>query len=125
LSAHTADGCYQDGSEAGLFTGLERNSDCGIGTDNIGCGFNPPAYDTTSYGDGFNAVNGGVYAMLWDSDRIRIWHFPRGGVPEDIEAKDPQPQEWGLPQAVFGGSSCDVDSYFKNMNIVINIVRPS
>lgn len=122
ISAHTADGCFLDPADAGKFTGTQRNSDCEIGSMNVGCGYDPPVSDASSYGDGFNAANGGVYAMLWDSDYIRVWHFPRGKVPSDIAAKKPEPKGWGLPQALFGGSKCDVDSYFKNMNIVINIV---
>lgn len=122
ISAHTSDGCFLDPATEGLFTGERRNLDCAIGTMNVGCGYNPPASDVSSYGDGFNAANGGVYAMEWDSDYIKVWHFPRGSIPSDIDAKKPEPQGWGLPQALFGGSACDVDSYFKNMNIVINIV---
>lgn len=105
-----------------LFSGEQRNTECAIGEYNIGCGYDPPADDTSSYGDGFNAVGGGVYAMQWDDEHIRVWHFARGSIPADIGAKTPDPHSWGLPQAVFGGSSCDVDSYWKNMSLVINIV---
>ncbi|KAF4975137.1 hypothetical protein FZEAL_8036 [Fusarium zealandicum] len=121
ISGHTAKGCQLDPADAGLFSGDRRNLDCFAGEDNIGCGFNPPASDTSSYGDGFNAANGGVYAMEWDSEYIKVWHFPRGAIPADIGAKMPDPKKWGLPQALFGGSKCDVDDYFSNMNIVINI----
>lgn len=60
--------------------------------------------------------------MEWDSEHIRIWHFPRGSIPRDIRNKQPNPDEWGQPVAIFGGSSCDVDHYFTNMRIVLNIV---
>lgn len=123
ISAHTADGCQQD--DEVLFTGEQRNTDCAIGSQNIGCGFNPPANDTTSYGDSFNAVGGGVYAVEWNSEHMKVWHFSRGAIPSDIEEKKPEPSGWGVPQAVFGGSKCDVDSFFKNMSIVINIVSTS
>lgn len=106
----------------GLFSGNERDTDCFVGNDNIGCGFDPPSSDLSSYGDGFNAADGGVYAMDWDEDFISIWHFPRDGIPKDIEAKKPNPKRWGRPQAIFGGKSCDVDTYFKDMSIVLNIV---
>ncbi|KAM5348212.1 hypothetical protein ACJ41O_008036 [Fusarium nematophilum] len=120
MSGHTAEGCRLDPANEGLFSGERRNLDCFVGWENIGCGFNPPASDTSSYGDGFNAANGGVYAMEWDSEYIKIWHFPRGAVPADIEAKKPDPKRWGLPQALFGGSRCKVDEYYSNMRIVIN-----
>ncbi|KAF4342217.1 mixed-linked glucanase precursor MLG1 [Fusarium beomiforme] len=121
MSAHTAEGCMLDPADSNLFSGDRRSLDCAVGTDNVGCGFTPPASDTSSYGDGFNAVGGGVYAMEWDSDYISIWHFPRGAIPADIEAKRPDPRKWGLPQSLFGGSKCNVDEYFNNMRIVLNI----
>ncbi|KAL2691829.1 hypothetical protein Neosp_002220 [[Neocosmospora] mangrovei] len=121
MSGHTAEGCQLDPADSDLFSGERRNLDCFVGTDNIGCGFNPPSSDTSSYGDGFNAANGGVYAMEWDSDYIKIWHFPRGAIPADIEAKTPDPKKWGLPQALFGGSKCNVDDFYEDMNIVLNI----
>ncbi|KAM0249219.1 hypothetical protein ACHAQJ_009125 [Trichoderma viride] len=121
ISAHTADGCTQDASINGLFSGEQLNTQCAVGTANIGCGFNPSAEDVSSYGDGFNAAHGGVYAMEWDPENIRIWHFPRGSIPDDIENKKPDPDTWGQPMAIFGGPSCDVDKYFKNMRLVLNI----
>lgn len=124
ISAHTADGCFQDESLAGLFSGEQRNTQCFVGEHNIGCGYNPAEDNLSSYGDSFNAVGGGVYAMQWDNKHIRVWHFARGQIPVDIMAKKPQPEKWGLPEAVFGGKSCNVDDYFKDMNLVINIVSP-
>ncbi|RGP78569.1 glycoside hydrolase family 16 [Fusarium longipes] len=121
MSAHTAQGCMLDPADSNLFSGIRRNLDCGVGTDNVGCGFNPPESDTSSYGDGFNAVGGGVYAMEWDSEYISIWHFPRGAIPADIEAKRPDPRKWGVPQSLFGGSKCNVDDYFSDMRLVLNI----
>ncbi|CEF85685.1 unnamed protein product [Fusarium graminearum] len=121
MSAHTAEGCMLDPADSNLFSGIRRNLDCGVGTNNVGCGFNPPKSDTSSYGDGFNAVGGGVYAMEWDSEYISIWHFPRGAIPADIEAKQPDPRNWGLPQSLFGGAKCDVDKYFSDMKLVLNI----
>ncbi|KAK1252871.1 hypothetical protein MKX08_004058 [Trichoderma sp. CBMAI-0020] len=121
ISAHTADGCTQDSSINGLYSGQQLNTQCAVGTDNIGCGFNPSPDDVSSYGDGFNAAHGGVYAMEWNEEHIRIWHFARGSIPRDIENKEPDPERWGQPVAIFGGSSCDVDTYFKNMRLVLNI----
>lgn len=122
MSGHTADGCSLSPSDEGRFTGELRNLDCSIGDSNVGCGYNPPASDTSSYGDGFNAVGGGVYAVQWNNEFLSVWHFPRGSIPEDIDAKVPDPSGWGLPQAVFGGADCDVNEYYNNMNLVLNIV---
>ncbi|UKZ73836.1 hypothetical protein TrVFT333_001489 [Trichoderma virens FT-333] len=121
ISAHTSDGCTQGNDINGLFSGEQLSRQCAVGTDNIGCGFNPSSEDVSSYGDGFNAAHGGVYAMEWDPVHIRIWHFPRGLIPRDIEKKEPDPDTWGQPIAIFGGSECGVDKYFKHMRLVLNI----
>lgn len=94
-------------------------------TNNAGCNYLPPASHTHTYGDTFNAVGGGVYALDWTSEAIRIWHWPRQRIPADIVAKRPDPSGWGLPSALFGTSTCNVDQHFKNMSIVIQTVRLS
>lgn len=99
--------------------GTQEHQDCSL---DVGCNYIPPATDTSSYGDVFNGVGGGVYALQWTSDAIQIWHFSRGDIPQDIIDKVPDPSNWGAPQALFGTSSCDVDSHFANMSIVVNTV---
>ncbi|KAF4592461.1 glycoside hydrolase family 16 protein [Ophiocordyceps camponoti-floridani] len=125
VTAHTIDGCTLQTTPEGIedaFSGIQAGTDCGRSKENnIGCGFDPPQHDNSSYGDGFNAVDGGVYAMLWNSKHMKVWHFPRGDIPSDIEAKRPDPKGWKTPMAVFGGSECDIDSFFKDLKLIINI----
>ncbi|KAI0841828.1 glycoside hydrolase family 16 protein [Hypoxylon sp. FL0890] len=121
FSAHTAEGCQapSDG-----FTGEQGSTDCSPSRENIGCNYASPPSDTTSYGDPFNAEGGGVYALEWDSQDLKLWHFPRSTIPDDIvygHVVGPDPSSWGPPQAVFGGSSCDPDTYFFNLSLVLNI----
>ncbi|KAK7956755.1 uncharacterized protein PG986_005977 [Apiospora aurea] len=88
------------------------------------CNYASPVSDATSYGDSFNAQGGGVYALEWDSDGLKVWHFPRSAIPSDIAfapLTSPEPASWGPPQALFGGSGCNADSFFFNMSLVINI----
>ncbi|KAG8425149.1 hypothetical protein J3458_001881 [Metarhizium acridum] len=121
LSAHTVAGCTISKSLMGEFSGVQRDTDCNVGSNNVGCGYSSPAGDTSAYGDGFNAANGGVYAMEWDDELIKIWHFARSKIPKDITNKTPDTAGWGLPDAIFGGRGCDVDNFFKDMSLVINI----
>ncbi|ODA76355.1 hypothetical protein RJ55_08201 [Drechmeria coniospora] len=121
ISAHTADGCTVEAGVEAMSAGRLLSQECAVGTLNVGCGYVPPADDGTTYGDGFNAAGGGVYAMLWDDSYIKVWHFARNEIPSDIHAKDPTPEKWKRPDAVFGGASCQPDSFFKDMSIVINI----
>ncbi|KAG6039127.1 hypothetical protein E4U41_003185 [Claviceps citrina] len=121
LSAHTAPGCTVSKTLRSMSAGSRRSTNCDVAADNVGCGYDAPANDTSSYGDAFNAARGGVYAMEWDAEYIKIWHFARGRIPGDIRRKRPDPNGWGLPDAIFGGRGCDVDRYFKDMRLVINI----
>ncbi|KAJ7184588.1 glycoside hydrolase family 16 protein [Mycena filopes] len=78
---------------------------------NQGCGVSDP--DSHSYGSGFNAVGGGVYAHSWTNDAISIWHFPRGSIPEDIRNGQPNPSNWPTPTGYFAaGSGCDFSKHF-------------
>ncbi|KAI0023066.1 glycoside hydrolase family 16 protein [Xylariomycetidae sp. FL0641] len=119
-SAHTSANCRAPSSG---FNGVQSLTDCSPTPDNKGCNYAAPVSDTSSYGDVFNAEGGGVYAMEWTSEALKLWHFPRSTIPADITyapVVTPNPANWGPPQAIFGGSACDADSHFFNMSLVIN-----
>lgn len=60
--------------------------------------------------------------MQMESSGVYIWFFPRDNIPADIQNGAPVTGNWGLPYAAFnGGSGCNVDSFFSNLNIVFNI----
>ncbi|KAI3331338.1 glycoside hydrolase family 16 protein [Ustulina deusta] len=120
FSAHTTPGCQAPRTG---FTGLQGSANCSINPDNVGCNYVAPKAYSATYGDAFNIIGGGVYAMEWDSQDIKIWHFPRIAIPYDISHAPivtPDPTRWGPPQARFGGSECNADSHFFNMSLVIN-----
>ncbi|KAI0972644.1 glycoside hydrolase family 16 protein [Xylaria arbuscula] len=120
FSAHTTPGCQAPSSG---FTALQGSTDCSANPSNYGCNYIAPKAGSATYGDSFNVIGGGVYAMEWDSEDIKIWHFPRIAIPYDIRNAPisiPDPSRWGPPQARFGGSECNTDSYFFNMSLVIN-----
>lgn len=76
---------------------------------------------SSSFGDGFNSANGGVYAMEWTSAAINIWFFSRGSIPNGISGDSPDPSTWGNPTASFvGGSGCTIDDHFNNNNLVFD-----
>ncbi|KAJ8130239.1 hypothetical protein O1611_g3394 [Lasiodiplodia mahajangana] len=113
ITLHTAPGCSfsQDSFASG---------DCGSpGDGTLGCG--AATQDTQNFGAGFNEIGGGVYALQWTSDAIKIFFFPRtGSIPADIEAGTPNPSNWGTPTASFSGGSCNIDANFMNHNIVFD-----
>lgn len=73
-----------------------------------------------SYGPDLNAVGGGVYAMQWESDAIKIWFFPRRDIPSDISSGNPEPDTWGLPSSIYNGPNANIDANFKNNRIIFD-----
>ncbi|KAG6811645.1 hypothetical protein H0H92_006460 [Tricholoma furcatifolium] len=114
---HTSAGCSSDStiSTTSKLLGTTCESS---GSDNNGCAFKDT--DTRSYGQGFNSIGGGVFAHLWDSDGIKIWHFARGEIPADITAGTPDPTSWPTPAAQFPQATCDISQHFYDHVLVID-----
>lgn len=119
---HTAAGCEiaSTSSDALGITGrVIAGTNCDVGrTSNQGCGIR--ATTPLSYGRGFNENRGGVYAMRWDDSGISIYFFPRGSIPDDIEAEEPRPDTWGAAQARWPARSCDPFQFFNNHHIIFD-----
>jgi len=118
ITLHTAAGCTINtaGSQSGTTL---QNSDCNTDSGNTGCGVTTTT--PNAYGNAFNSNGGGVYAMQWESSGVYVWFFPRGSIPSDITNGAPVTGNWGTPIVAFnGGSSCNIDSFFANENIVFD-----
>jgi hypothetical protein len=118
ITLHTAAGCTINtaGSQAGT---VLTNSNCNANNANNGCGVTTTT--ANAYGNAFNNNGGGVYAMQWESSGVYVWFFPRGSIPSDIQNGAPVTGNWGLPIVAFnGGSSCNIDSFFANENIIFD-----
>jgi len=118
ITLHTAPGCYINtaGSRSGT---VLQDSNCNSNNGNNGCGVTTTT--PNAYGNGFNNIGGGVYAMQWESSGIYVWFFPRGNIPADITNGNPVTGNWGVPIVAFnGGSGCNIDSFFGNNNIVFD-----
>lgn len=117
LTLHTNAGCAITNN--GGFLGALNTPNCDGNApgqaNNAGCQIAASA--TNTYGAGFNANGGGVYATEWTSSAISIYFFPRGSIPSDISSGNPNPSSWGKPLAQFQGG-CDIDSHFKDQQIV-------
>lgn len=118
VTLHTSAGCTMSsaGDQAGS---ILANADCNAGNANQGC--STTTANTQSYGTGFNANGGGVYAMEWTSQAIKVYFFTRSAIPSDITSGNPNPSSWGAPMASFtGGSGCNIDSHFQNQQLVFD-----
>lgn len=90
-------------------------------TASIGCDADDTSTD--SFGPGFNAASGGVYAMEYIPTAINVWFWPRTEVPSSSDAagplgNSPDPSSWGEPTASFQG--CDIASHVKKQHIIID-----
>ncbi|KAI9873128.1 MAG: hypothetical protein M1830_000807 [Pleopsidium flavum] len=119
VTLHTNAGCSITNN--GAFTGTLTTPNCDGNApgqpNNAGCQIADSA--TNSYGAGFNANGGGVYATEWTSSAISVYFFPRGSIPSDIGSGNPNPAGWGKPLAQFQGG-CDIDAHFQNQQIVFD-----
>jgi len=124
MTFHTADNCSLVTPNAKTptpqnYTGWISTTNCyAYEASNSGCAVIDPS--VASYGTQFNVLKGGVFAMMWLDDGIRIWFFHRAAIPSDIQASAPQPATWGTP-ATFLGNGCDIDSHFKDHQMVFDI----
>lgn len=116
MTLHTGPGCTVTNSGSGTLS----SGDCNANDNgNAGCGVADT--DSSSYGDGFNAAGGGVYATQWADDGISVWFFSRPNIPASITSGSPDPTQWGTPVASFGGSDCQFSTTFQNMQILFDI----
>lgn len=117
MTLHTTDGCSMDVRRKQV--GDAQRTTCDHSKNqNAGCGVKA---EPDSLGGSFNKVGGGVMAVEWRGEGIRMWQFGRGDIPSDIKGKKPDPSTWGTALADFPSTSCDIGSHFRNNSIVVNI----
>jgi hypothetical protein len=102
------------------FTGTVLNTNCSTSPlSTTGC--SSLDTDNSSYGQGFAKAGGGVFALLWNNDGIKIWRFERQSIPNDVASGDPDPDSWSPPVAFLSVDDCAVDSFFTPQNLVLDI----
>ncbi|GAA5954316.1 hypothetical protein JCM10213_009171 [Rhodosporidiobolus nylandii] len=86
-------------------------------------------WDPKSYGTGFNAAGGGVWAVLFAETgtdlyrrrSISMWRWTRSAIPSDIKNGAPRSSQWGTPVAAWDSSTCDIKSLIKQQIITFDI----
>ncbi|KAH8710636.1 putative glycosidase C21B10.07 [Beauveria bassiana] len=118
MSLHSAKGCSMGGKRK--MTGKALDKSCYVkDNNNAGCGVRDGA--KASFGQAWNEKQGGVMAVEWRDDGIRMWQFARDSIPADVTGKKPTPDAWGTAAADFPNTHCDVGARFSNHSIVANI----
>lgn len=133
MTLHTDAGCAVTNSSTS-FSGTMSTSDCDVKdsnqSTNAGCSILAPINDTitmdgqscthSTAGPDFNKQGGGVYVMLWESDALTFWFYPRGYIPVDITSNNPDPSSWTTkPVAHFAG--CAFDEHLSNLSVTIDM----
>jgi hypothetical protein len=95
-------------------------SDYGTKTQISGQGCSANNNNPNSFGDGFNLVHGGVYAMEWTDKLIQIWSWENGAAPADIAGGTPDPLTWGKPIFTTWGGNCDIARHFIDHTVVLD-----
>ncbi|KXT15842.1 hypothetical protein AC579_10401 [Pseudocercospora musae] len=122
MTLHTTSGCKMNVKRKETGDALYKN--CKNTTnDNAGCGV-MGGQDT--YGESFNDNGGGIYAMEWPDQGIRVCFFSRHDIPSDIpddvsNTTAPDPSTWGEALADFPSTHCDISSHFRDQSIIANI----
>ena len=104
MTMHTNGGCSM------VSKSCEGNTGCGV-----------QAGGPSSYGNGFNSDQGGIYALQWTDSEINVYFFGRGSIPGDLTSGSPNPDNW-KPLASFSGSDgCNIADHFKSNSIIFDI----
>lgn len=83
-------------------------------SENVGC-------STWDYEGPFGSEMGGVYAMEWTSEYIKMWSWHPQQVPSGVVSGSPDPSTWGTPGLLASSALCDIDRAFRNQSIMFNI----
>jgi hypothetical protein len=111
---HTAGTCSI--TDTGM-TGSVNATGCGEDLGTVGCVIEG---QQGSYGTSFNKQGGGVYAMQWTEQFVKIWFFPRASIPTSITKGAPDVSQFGTPMALVE-DSCDVANSFKAQSFIFDV----
>lgn len=111
---HTAGTCSLTDT---AMTGIVNATGCGEDLGTVGCVIEG---HKGSYGTSFNQQGGGVYALEWTEEHLKIWHFPRRLIPESIKRGNPDVTQFGTPMALVK-ESCDVANSFKPQSFTFDV----
>lgn len=111
---HTSGSCDVGGDHK--MSGDMTSSECGDASGTIGCVVKG---HQGSSGDPFNENGGGVYAMEWQKEYLKIWFFPRSSIPESLSSGKPDPSTFGTPMAHLQGS-CDFQERFTHQKLILD-----
>ncbi|KAL4868732.1 concanavalin A-like lectin/glucanase domain-containing protein [Aspergillus spectabilis] len=111
---HTSGSCDVGGEHD--MSGDLTSSECGDASGTIGCVVEG---QQGSSGTPFNKQGGGVYAMEWQKDYLKIWFFPRSAIPASLTAGKPDTSSFGTPMAHLQGT-CNFEERFSHQKLILD-----
>ncbi|KAJ6499360.1 glycoside hydrolase family 16 protein [Mycena sanguinolenta] len=126
-SLHTTPNCNMTTDQLRHQTGRTVSTQCDVNYNyNQGCGTS--FTQRNSYGKPFNSHGGGWYAMKrGPACGVSVWFWSRynSSVPlevsQGLSTINPDPDFWGVPDAVFPTDNCDYPSHFDAHSIVFDL----
>ncbi|KAI9887436.1 MAG: hypothetical protein M1823_000773 [Watsoniomyces obsoletus] len=119
VAFHTGVDCLLNGTaQSGRVTSPNCNNDP---SKPINKGCQSEEQRSNSYGAEFNQNGGGVYALDWTSEALRVFFFSRESIPADIKANKPNPATWGIPVMNVQGPGCDLDKNYRDQKIMFTM----
>lgn len=97
-------------------SGAVNATGCGEELGPVGCVIEG---EKGSYGTSFNRQGGGVYALEWTDEHLKIWFFPRHSIPPSITSGKPDVTKFGIPMALVK-EGCDVANVFKPQSFIFD-----
>ncbi|TCD60606.1 hypothetical protein EIP91_009772 [Steccherinum ochraceum] len=119
MALHTFAGCTASGG-SGAMTGALGDTNCNSTT---GSGCTVGEKTGNSFGQGFAAGGGGVWATQFDTSGIYIWYWPRANVPASVSTATDSIDisAWGTPSAAFPAAGCNIPEFFGPQQFVLDI----
>ncbi|KAM3496990.1 hypothetical protein MY10362_009641 [Beauveria mimosiformis] len=65
----------------------------------------------------WGSPEGGIQALEWTSDAIKLYNWPIDAAPSNIESSNPDTSSWGTPYAQFTNPGCDTQKIFSNQTL--------
>ncbi|KAM3501336.1 hypothetical protein MY10362_005625 [Beauveria mimosiformis] len=69
----------------------------------------------------WGASDGGIQALEWTKDTIKLYTWPTGKEPENIDSKTPDTSSWGTPSVQLSSPGCDTSKAFGNQTILFTL----
>ncbi|KAM3548281.1 hypothetical protein ARSEF4850_009503, partial [Beauveria asiatica] len=69
----------------------------------------------------WGSPKGGIQALEWTSDAIKLYDWPINAAPSNIESSNPDTSSWGTPSAQFIKPSCDTEKIFSNQTLEFSL----